>query len=124
MPEDAHPPFPLNAHAVGQQDSAGCDLCDSGIQTTAEAIVRVSGHLTAFYGLSAADAVGETDSQSVALALETIVVTRAFVARAFLGSNRGSVWVQIAYVSPPLIAPAQPAWNSWTNAHAPRRGKL
>ncbi len=64
--------------------------------TTAEAMVRVSGRLVAFQGLSAADAVGETDTQSVALALETIVVNRAFVARAFMGSKRGSVWGQIA----------------------------
>ena len=28
----------------------------------------------------------------MALALETIVATRAFVARVFMGSNRGSVW--------------------------------
>ena len=33
-----------------------------GIPITAEAVVRVSGHLMASYGLSAADAVGETDS--------------------------------------------------------------
>ena len=77
---------------MGQQDSAGCDLCDSGYPTTAEAIVRVNGHLTAFYGLSAAYAVGETDTQSVDLATETVDATRAFVALAFLGSNRGSVW--------------------------------
>ena len=54
--------------------------------------MRVSGHLTAFYGLSAADAVGETDTKSVDLVTETIDDTRTFVARVFMGSNRGSVW--------------------------------
>ncbi len=58
--------------------------------------MRVSGHRVAFQGLSAAYAVGETDTKSVDLAIETIVVTRAFVAVVFLGSNRGSVWGQIA----------------------------